>query len=108
MTTPMQRVTFVCSGGEDEYCTTFAVFGLRYSLIETDVDYKPEDFRAIAVYSDMEARGGFSCSNEGQLPRRADRLPDKGTAGPTRFTCRPTVIIKCTVTKIYWRKLTRP
>ncbi len=64
MTTPMQRVTFVCSGGEDEYCTTFAVFGFRYALIETEVDYKPEDFRAIAVYSDMEARGGFSCSNE--------------------------------------------
>lgn len=62
--TPMQRVTFICSGGEDEYCTTFAVFGFRYALIETEADYKPEDFCSIAVYSAMEETGSFSCSNK--------------------------------------------
>lgn len=62
--TPMQCVEFTCSGKEDEYCTTFAVFGFRYALIETDASYKAEDFQSIAVYSAMEETGSFSCSNE--------------------------------------------
>jgi alpha-L-rhamnosidase len=62
--TPKQEIEFICSGGQDQYKTAFAVFGFRYALIETDIDIDPAQFRAIAVYSDMEQTGTFSCSNE--------------------------------------------
>ena len=62
--TPWQQITFTCSGGEDRYKTSFAVFGFRYAQIVTDADVDPAAFTAIAVYSDMEQTGDFSCSNE--------------------------------------------
>lgn len=55
---------FTCSGGEERYKTSYAVFGFRYAKIETDVPFRPEDFEAIAVYSDLEQTGAFRCSNE--------------------------------------------
>ena len=62
--TPHQEIVFTCSGGVDHYKTSFAVFGFRYVQIEGDITIKPEDFTAIAVYSDMEQTGEFACSNE--------------------------------------------
>ena len=62
--TPHQEILFTCSGGVDHYKTSFAVFGFRYVQIEGDIQIKPEDFTAIAVYSDMEQTGDFTCSNE--------------------------------------------
>ena len=61
---PLQEIVFTCSGGEDHYKTSFAVFGFRYVQIETDVAFDPANFTAIAVYSDMEQTGEFACSNE--------------------------------------------
>ncbi len=62
--TPLQEIRFFCSGGEDHYKTSFAVFGFRYVKIEGSVPFQPEDFTAIAVYSDLEQTGDFSCSDE--------------------------------------------
>lgn len=62
--TPRQEVVFTCSGDEDHYKTSFAVFGFRYVQIETDIEIDPAAFTAIAVYSDMEETGDFACSNE--------------------------------------------
>ncbi len=62
--TPKQELEFICSGGEDHYKMTFAVFGFQYVQIETDVTFAAEDFKAIAVYSDLEETGDFVCSNE--------------------------------------------
>lgn len=61
---PLQQVVFTCSGGEDHYETRFGYFGFRYALVETDLEINPENFRAIAVYSDMKQTGHFSCSNQ--------------------------------------------
>ncbi|MBR6321544.1 MAG: family 78 glycoside hydrolase catalytic domain [Lachnospiraceae bacterium] len=61
--TPKQEIVFTCSGGEDFYKMRFGIFGFRYALIETDIDRKAEDFESIAVYSDLEQTGDFSCSN---------------------------------------------
>ncbi len=61
--TPEQKIDFTCSGEEDTYCTKFAVFGFRYALVEADFPIQAENFEAIAVYSDMEETGDFSCSN---------------------------------------------
>ncbi len=62
--TPKQEIEFICSGGEDEYKMEFSIFGFRYVLIETEANFSAADFKAIAVYSDMERSGHFSCSNE--------------------------------------------
>ncbi|WP_217645688.1 family 78 glycoside hydrolase catalytic domain [Microbacterium sp. cf046] len=61
--TPEQAITYTCIDGVNRYRTSFAVFGFRYALIETDVEFEPSDFTAIAVYSDMEQTGRFECSN---------------------------------------------
>ncbi len=62
--TPLQQVIYTCKDGENRYKTRFAVFGFQYALLETDADWKPEDFTAIAVYSDLEQTGFFESSNE--------------------------------------------
>ncbi len=61
--TPLQQVIYTCRDGENRYKTKFAVFGFRYALLETDAQWKPEDFTAIAVYSDLEQTGFFESSN---------------------------------------------
>lgn len=62
--TPKQEISFYASGGKDHYKTSFAVFGFRYVQIEGNLEIEPEDFTAIAVYSDMEQTGSFVCSDE--------------------------------------------
>ena len=61
--TPIQEVHFTCSGGTDIYKTRFTIFGFRYVELHTDIEIDPEQFKAIAVYSNMEQTGEFSCSN---------------------------------------------
>lgn len=63
-TTPLQQVEYICKEGVNGYKTTFAVFGFQYALVETDVDFGPEDFTSIALYSDLERTGWFSSSNK--------------------------------------------
>ncbi len=63
ITTPLQQVTYTCKEGENHYKTTFAIFGFQYILVETNAAFRPEDFTAIAVYSDMERTGWFESSN---------------------------------------------
>mgnify|MGYP002624555446 CR=1 FL=1 len=62
--TPLQEILFTCSGGVDEYKTSFTVFGFRYAQIIGCDSIEPEDFTAIAVYSDMEQTGDFTCSDQ--------------------------------------------
>ena len=59
---PLQEIRFTCSGGVDEYKTSFAVFGFRYAQIDGDVEF--DNMEAVAVYSDMEHTGIFECSSE--------------------------------------------
>lgn len=63
ITTPLQQVLYTCKDGENHYKTTFAIFGFQYVLVETDVIFTPENFTAVAVYSDMERTGYFESSN---------------------------------------------
>lgn len=62
-TTPLQQVDYICKGGPNHYKTTFAIFGFQYVLVETEVPFCPENFTAIAVYSDMAQTGFFESSN---------------------------------------------
>ena len=62
-TTPLQQIDYTCGEGLNEYKTRFAVFGFRYAEVGTELDIKPDDVEAIAVYSDMEQTGSFESSN---------------------------------------------
>lgn len=61
--TPLQQVDYICKEGVNTYKTKFAIFGFQYIEVETDVEFKPEDFTAIAVYSAMEETLVFDSSN---------------------------------------------
>lgn len=63
-TTPLQQVEYTCKNGRNDYKTTFAIFGFRYILVESDFAIDPACFTAIAVYSDLERAGWFESSNE--------------------------------------------
>ncbi|SCJ18681.1 Bacterial alpha-L-rhamnosidase [uncultured Flavonifractor sp.] len=64
ITTPLQQVCYTCCDGVNVYKPRFAIFGFQYVLVETDVPFAPEDFTAIAVYSDLEQTGFFHCSDD--------------------------------------------
>lgn len=61
--TPLQEVHYTAKEGLNEYKTRFAVFGFRYVLVEADMDFRAEDFTAVAVWSDMEETISFDCSH---------------------------------------------
>lgn len=61
---PKQRIFYTCKDGVNRYKTRFAIFGFRYVLVESETPIHPEDFTAVAVYSDMEQTGFFDSSNE--------------------------------------------
>lgn len=88
-----QQIDYIASGKSLEtYCPLFSVFGFRYVKITGyDVEIKPEDFIAYAVYSACEETGDFKCSNEliNQLVSNSrwsqkDNFLDVPTDCPTR------------------------
>ena len=62
--TPLQKIEYYCKDGVNEYKTKFAIFGFQYVLIESDVEWRKEDFTAVSVCSDMEETIAFDSSNE--------------------------------------------
>lgn len=62
--TPLQQIEYYCKDGSNEYKTKFAIFGFQYVLIESDIEWKKEDFTAVSVCSDMEETLSFDSSNE--------------------------------------------
>ncbi|MDD6261510.1 MAG: family 78 glycoside hydrolase catalytic domain [Clostridiales bacterium] len=63
ITTPLQKVEYSCKKGENTYKTKFAIFGFQYAEVDTTLEISPDDFTAIAVYSDLEETGSFDSSN---------------------------------------------
>ncbi len=61
---PLQQIHYICREGENDYKTSFSVFGFQYAEVETDVELCASDVKAIAVYSDIEQTGRFESSNE--------------------------------------------
>jgi len=60
-----QEVHYILAGsGVESYRPQFAIFGFRYVLLKNyPGEVKPENFTAVAVYSDLEETGDFICSN---------------------------------------------
>jgi len=61
-----QEVHYITRGGEPEtYSPHFSIFGFRYVLLRNyPGEVSPENFLAVAVYSDLEETGDFRCANE--------------------------------------------
>jgi alpha-L-rhamnosidase len=56
--------TYILSGkGEEAFEPHFTFYGFRYIKIEGVNDIKPENFTAVALYSDMKPTGTFVSSN---------------------------------------------
>ena len=57
--------TYVLSGkGEEVFEPHFTFFGFRYIRVKGyNGDLQPENFKAVAMYSDMPLTGSFSCSH---------------------------------------------
>ena len=64
ITTPLQKIEYICKDGLNEYKPRFCIFGFQYVQVEGDIEVRPEDFEVIAVYSDMENTLVFDSSNE--------------------------------------------
>lgn len=65
-----QQLVYICKDGEQTYKPHFLVSGFRFVKLENwNEPVKPENFEAIAVYSDLPFTGDFHCSNE-----KIDRL----------------------------------
>ena len=62
--TPLQQIEYFCKEGENFYKTRFAIFGFQYMEIDTEVEIEPEQFEAIAVYSNFERSFQFDSSNK--------------------------------------------
>lgn len=60
-----QEVRYTLKGqGVEEYEPKFTVHGFRYAKLEGyPGEPKPEDFYAVAIYSDMPPTGSFECSD---------------------------------------------
>ena len=61
---PFQEIHYTLKEGKQTYKTHFSAQGFRYvKLVNWPEDVRPENFTSIAVYSDMEEIGHFTCSD---------------------------------------------
>jgi len=60
------RAIYILKGGSEEmFEPHFTFFGFRYIRIDNyPGEIKPENFTAVALHSDMQPTGSFSCSND--------------------------------------------
>jgi alpha-L-rhamnosidase len=63
ITTPKQEVIYTCRHGLNAYETRFAIFGFQYVLVETELPFAADSFKAVPVSSDLEETSSFTSSN---------------------------------------------
>ena len=61
--TAKASATYTCRDGEQTYMPRLSYMGFRYASVE-GIEEKDLEIEAVALYSDMEQTGSFSCSNE--------------------------------------------
>lgn len=61
--TAKQEAVYICTEGEQTYSPRMTYMGFRYVGVE-GIEEKHLELTAMALYSDMETTGEFSCSNE--------------------------------------------
>ena len=58
-----QKIEYICKKGRNRYHQTKCYYGFRYAKVETELDITGNEFTGVAVYSDMEQTGCFTCGN---------------------------------------------
>ena len=58
-----QEIVYTCNGTDSLFQPEFFYSGFRYALVEGLDEVNPQDFEAVAVYSELEYSGQFHCSN---------------------------------------------
>lgn len=58
-----QEIIYICDGMEHWFQPEFFYSGFRYALVEGIDVVKPDDFEAVAIYTTMDYKGEFHCSN---------------------------------------------
>ena len=59
------EINYICKGGKQRWHPKLTFFGFRYiRLIDFPLEAKPEQFTAIAVYSDIRQTGKINCSDK--------------------------------------------
>lgn len=61
--TAKATATYVCRDGEQTYMPRLSYMGFRYASVE-GIAAEDLEIEAVALFSDLEATGSFSCSNE--------------------------------------------
>lgn len=59
-----QEILYTASGRQEEYVPSFFYSGFQYALVEGLEKIDLQDFRAVAIYSDLEYSGTFTCSDQ--------------------------------------------
>ena len=60
-----QKLEFICKDGKQTYEPFFQYCGFRYALLDNwPEEVKAENFEGVAIYSEMDYHGDFTCSNE--------------------------------------------
>lgn len=59
-----QEIVFICNGEKQRFHPEGFYSGFRYALVEGLDEVDPADFEAVAVYSELDFTGCFTCSNE--------------------------------------------
>ena len=62
--TPLQEITFICKEGVNEYKSKFFYGGFKYATIETDIDVDNQQFKQVAICSEMKETSSFACSSD--------------------------------------------
>ena len=58
------QAVYILKGGEERFEPHFTFFGFRFIKVEGyHGELKPENFTAVALYSNMQSTGSFTCSN---------------------------------------------
>lgn len=60
---PLQELDYTCREGVNEYTPKSITAASQYAQVDTDVEFRTEDFTAVAVYSAFEETSKFECSN---------------------------------------------
>lgn len=60
-----QKLEYICKDGEQVYEPKFQYCGFRYAKLENwPEEVRAENFEGVAVYSEMDYHGDFTCSNK--------------------------------------------
>lgn len=59
-----QEIVYSCKEGENRYKAANTFMGFRYVKVEGMKKIRPSDFRAYAVYNDLEETASFRCGSE--------------------------------------------